>query len=95
MSNLRRTISLLVALLFLTSCTISSVLGQIAAREQIDYSEADLNLLPDEELEAICITRGFELVKDEIDPATGEIYQLTHEDYVDAATRCLAIEHEM
>jgi hypothetical protein len=41
------------------------------------------------------VLRGFQLVKDEKDPETGQQYELTHEDYVEAAQRCLAIEKEM
>jgi hypothetical protein len=51
--------------------------------------------MPDEELELMCVSRGFELVKGEIDPTTGLAYELTHDDYVEAAQRCLAIEQEM
>jgi hypothetical protein len=43
----------------------------------------------------IGVMRGFQLVKDEKDPETGQQYQLTHGDYVEAAQRCLAIEKEM
>ena len=34
-------------------------------------------------------------MKDETDAETGEQYQLTHDDFVEAAQRCLAIEEEM
>ena len=43
----------------------------------------------------IGVVRGFQLVKDETDPETGQQYQLTHDDFVEAAQRCLAIEEEM
>jgi hypothetical protein len=85
----------MIAMLLLLASTTITVLGQIVGEQQIDYNEIDLNALSDDELEAICRTRGFELVKDEIDPNTNEVYKLTHEDFVEAATRCLAIEHEM
>ena len=51
--------------------------------------EEDLEALSDEELELICVERGFELVRDD---SQGE---LTHADFVDAARRCLAIEEDM
>lgn len=59
------------------------------------YSESELEAMLDEELEGICLERGFELVKEDIDPTTGLLYEFTHADYVDAAKRCLAIEQEM
>ena len=34
-------------------------------------------------------------MKDETDPETGQQYQFTHDDFVEAAKRCLAIEEEM
>lgn len=55
----------------------------------------ELQVMTDEELEHICIARGFELVKDDVDETTGEIYIMSHDDFVEAAQRCLAIEEEM
>jgi len=52
----------------------------------LDYLES----LTTEELELICVERGFELVHDENEPG-----ELTHADYVEAARRCLAIEEDM
>jgi len=52
----------------------------------LDYLES----LTTEELELICVERGFELVHDENEPGA-----LTHADYVEAAQRCLAIEEDM
>ncbi len=75
--------------------TIFSSYSTIIVLGQGEYTEADLQAMSEEQLENICIQRGFELVKDEVDPATGEPYQLTHQDYVEAAMRCLAIEEEM
>jgi hypothetical protein len=68
---------------------IAAVVGQE------EYPESALRAMPDEELELMCVSRGFELVKDEIDPTTGLPHELTHDDYVEAAQRCLAIEQEM
>jgi hypothetical protein len=55
----------------------------------------ELQAMSEEQLEDICIQRGFELLKDEVDATTGEVYQLSHQDYVEAAMKCLAIEQEM
>ena len=55
---------------------------------QLEYTEADLEAMTESELENICIQRGFQLVNDELD-------ELTKQDYIEAAQRCLAIEHEM
>jgi hypothetical protein len=55
----------------------------------------ELQAMSEEQLEDICIQRGFELLKDEVDATTGEVYQLSHQDFVEAAMKCLAIEQEM
>jgi len=55
---------------------------------QVEYSQEDLEAMTEVELEAICVTRGFQLVNDEAD-------ELTKQDYIEAAQRCLAIEQEM
>ena len=46
--------------------------------------------MTDEELEEICTSRGFELVRDDDDTI---VY--THQDYVDAANECLQIEADL
>lgn len=76
-------------LLLIFVCSLAFIFGQET------YSEEELQALTVEELEAICLVRGFELLKDEIDPETGEPYKLSHADYVEAAKQCLAIEEEM
>ncbi len=48
----------------------------------------DLVDMTDEELEEICTSRGFELIRED-----GQVY--THEDYVDAASECLQIETDL
>jgi hypothetical protein len=48
----------------------------------------DLVDMTDEELEEICTSRGFELIRED-----GRVY--THEDYVDAASECLQIETDL
>lgn len=54
-----------------------------------ETGEVDLYSLSDAELEEICTVRGFELVHDD------ENVAFTHEDYVEAARQCLAIEQDM
>eukprot|EP00986_Skeletonema_menzelii_P003613 scaffold1134_cov147-Skeletonema_menzelii.AAC.2 len=53
-----------------------------------DDEYIDLVDMTDEELEEICTSRGFELVRED-----GQVY--THKDYVDAATECLQIETDL
>ena len=53
-----------------------------------DDEYIDLIDMTDEELEEICTSRGFELVRED-----GQVY--THQDYVDAATECLQIETDL
>jgi len=55
---------------------------------QLEYTQADLEAMTEIELESICVQRGFQLVNDESD-------ELTKQDYIEAAQRCLAIEQEM
>jgi hypothetical protein len=62
---------------------------------QETFPDEELDAMSDEELELICLVRGFELLKDQIDEATGEVYVLTHGDYVESAKQCLSIEKEM
>lgn len=75
------------AILFTSFCCL------VAGQE--NFSIEELQGMADAELEHICIARGFELVKDDVDEETGEIYTLSHDDFVEAAQRCLAIEEEM
>lgn len=49
--------------------------------------------MTNEELEALCTNRGFELVK-ELDE-NGKEAQFTRANYIDAARQCLEIEAEM
>ena len=70
-----------------------TMLGHVAAQEE--YTEDKLKTMSEEELEKICLVRGFEIMRDEIDPTTGLPHELSHDDYVEAARRCLAIEEEM
>lgn len=53
--------------------------------------ESSLESMSDEELKAICTNRGFEI---SIEGEEG-LSQMTHADYVEAATKCLSLEKEM
>jgi hypothetical protein len=53
--------------------------------------ESSLESMSDEELKAICTERGFEI---SIEGEEG-LSQMTHADYVEAATKCLSLEKEM
>ena len=64
------------------------------ADQAIDYTQIDLTELSNDELVAICTDRGFELVF-ELDDATEEPLEYSHEDYVGAARECLKLEMEM
>lgn len=58
-----------------------------------DEDEIDLNSLTDTQLEEFCTDRGFVLVRDK--SASAKEIEYSHDDYVDAARQCLAIEAEM
>jgi len=57
-------------------------------------NEIDLESMTNEALEAICTSRGFEVVKEK-DAETGEDKVYSHDDYINAAKQCLEIEAEM
>ncbi|GFH45576.1 hypothetical protein CTEN210_02050 [Chaetoceros tenuissimus] len=65
-----------------------------ATAEAESDDEVDLASLTDEELEEICTSRGFEVVKEK-DEETGEFKKYSHEDYINAANQCLDMEAEM
>jgi hypothetical protein len=56
--------------------------------------DIELEDMTDEQLEEICTSRGFELVR-ELNATTGEPLMYTHQDYVDAASECLQIEADI
>ncbi len=58
-----------------------------------DDKELSLENMSNEELETICTSRGFEIVK-EVDESGNE-RKFSREEYIDAATQCLEIEAEM
>ena len=94
---------------FVSTVTSSLVLDQVSSMEneisdkKDDTSKDDddwvnLDDLTDTELEAICTSRGFELVTDDTIEENGKNKsgsEYTHQDYVEAAQQCLAIEKEM
>lgn len=59
-----------------------------------ELEDTDLQSLTDVELEQMCTSRGFEIVK-ETDKETGQSRHYSHNDYVDAAKQCLDMEAEM
>jgi hypothetical protein len=73
---------------------INDALLEGEGREQQQDQYEDLEAMTNEELEEICTSRGFEVVK-ETDAETGEAKVYSHEDYVHAAKQCLDIEAEM
>jgi len=82
--------------MFLLSVFVAKAQEEIASSiiSNSNYGDyMNLESLSDEELEAICTERGFELVKEK--NADGDEISYTHEDYMDAASQCLAIEAEM
>ena len=60
----------------------------------VDSDEFDLESMSNEELEEICTSRGFDVVKEK-DSETGEEKVYSHEEYIHAAKQCLQIEAEM
>ena len=67
----------------------SPVVYSLASDSASEDAEIDLHALSDAELEEICAVRGFELLHGE------ENTVFTHDDYVEAARQCLAIEQDM
>jgi len=55
---------------------------------QEEFTQADLEAMTEAELENICVQRGFQLVNENSE-------ELSKQDYIEAAQRCLAIEQEM
>ena len=82
---------LLLVLVWSTIIVVSSSSSESTLKRD---DEIDLESLTNEELEQICMMRGFELKK-EVDTQTGKLVEYSHEDYVEAARQCLDIEAEM
>lgn len=57
----------------------------------------DLDAMTDEELKEICTSRGFELIRENLNYNNDDDDddEHTHQDYVDAARECLQVEAEM
>jgi len=85
----RRSTCWLLVLGFLWSPVRSLAAEAAAGSVAGDETEIDLYSLSDAELEEICTVRGFELMNDEDNTV------FTHDDYVEAARQCLAIEQDM
>ena len=58
-----------------------------------DVAVVDLESLSNVELEAICTKLGFILL--DTDETTGESFDLTREEYLEAARQCLAVQEQM
>ena len=81
--------------IFLLSLAATEEVTTSATTTKNDNEEYyNLEAMTNEELEEICTSRGFELVR-EIDDNTGEEIVYTHQDYIDAATECLQIEEDL
>ena len=89
MLSWKRSTCLLLTVAFLWAPAQSLAADATAGTVAGDETEIDLYSLSDAELEEICTVRGFELVHDEENKA------FTHDDYVEAARQCLAIERDM
>ena len=80
-----------ITLLFFRVTFLGSTPDVHAQAQQEKIGLDDLESMTMEELELICVERGFELIRDDSEGGG----DLTHADYVDAARRCLAIEEDM
>lgn len=80
----KRRNSVYCGLWFLILALLLSAGRALQATREVD--EIELDSLSDQELEEICTLRGFELVKEGV---------FSHDDYVEAARQCLAIERDM
>ena len=73
-------------------CATTNIMVSCQAVASVSHEE--LSVLTDAELEKICLSRGFEL-QFQVDATTGEKMQPSHDDYIEAAKQCLAIEKEL
>lgn len=97
--NLNSLLAIIFAAAYLLPGTSFTCLASDAATDEVkaeadDDGYYDLEEMSDEELEEICTSRGFELVR-EVDEVTGEPVVYSHQDYVDAASECLQIEADL
>ena len=72
---------------------VNLINNQPSSLDDTTNNNLDFTNMTNEELEAICKNRGFELVR-ELDE-NGKEKEFTREDYIDAAKQCLDIELEM
>ncbi len=79
---------LVLVILFAANLSESQVANETSTTYGDDDDYIDLVDMTDDELEEICTSRGFELVRED-----GQVY--THQDYVDAASECLQIETDL
>jgi hypothetical protein len=84
-----RSYFLVLAILFAAVQSESQRANETSTTKNDDDDEyIDLVDMTDEELEEICTSRGFELIRED-----GQVY--IHQDYVDAASECLQIETDL
>ena len=77
------------------SCPLAAAAGEATTSTTKNDDEEYYNLeaMTNEELEEICTSRGFELVRETDENGKDVVY--THQDYIDAATECLQIEEDL
>jgi hypothetical protein len=81
-------------LLMILSPWCATNIIMVSCQDVASVSHEELSGLTDAELEKICLKRGFEL-QYQVDATTGEKMQPSHDDYIEAAKQCLAIEKEL
>lgn len=88
----RCVVSFLLLMILSPWCATNIIM--VSCQEVASVSHEELSVLTDAELEKICLQRGFEL-QNQVDATTGEKIQPSHDDYIEAAKQCLAIEKEL
>ena len=102
-SNLKYTLLLLILLSFTTYIALvdaqeAGVMTPPTTKTTLgaSYTDAQLEAMSSSELERICLERGFEVIDvDDGNNSSANGSELTHDDYLDAARRCLGIEKEL
>ena len=84
-------VTILLMTILETGASAQSLLLSPSSSASSRELERQLQGMTKEELEQICVDRGFELIKDEIDVETGLPIVSTHQDHVDAAWQCLQL----
>lgn len=85
-------VSIPMMIILAADASAQSLLSSPSSSSSSRELERELQEMTKEELEQICLERGFELIKDEIDEETGLPIVSTHQDHVDAAWQCLQLE---